>query len=115
MSDEAWRGEPEPGPARFFSSIFGMREATPEEQAAFAQRLAERRAKGRLLASTIGPYRPDARCPKCGHGKTRTAYCRGTGAGECVDAVGDTEHLHRECKRCLYAWYERTLDAEHGT
>jgi hypothetical protein len=111
MSDgEEWKGE-EDKPYSFLSFGWG-RPMTAEERAAYEQKLAERRAKGRLLAATLTRYREDAPCPKCGSLKSRTRHCAGVSHEDpCLDHAGDVEHLHRDCKRCSYTWYELPLDA----
>lgn len=111
MSDgEEWKGEDE-RPSGMMFSLWG-RSMTPEQEAAYKVQLADRRAKGRMLAATLTTYREDAGCPKCGAQKARTAFCDGASHGGCMDHAGDTEHMHRTCKRCSYTWYERPLDAE---
>jgi hypothetical protein len=113
MSDgEEWKGEDETPKLSF--SLFGWgHNLTPEEVDAAQKSLAERRAKGRLLASTLTRFREDAKCGKCGSPKSRTSYCSAAGAhGLCLDHCGDVPHLHRDCKRCGFTWYELPLDAE---
>lgn len=112
MSDgEEWKGESEDYPSFFGNIVF--KQLTPEQQAEYDKRLADRRAKGRMLAATLTRFRDDAKCPKCAHPKTRTTFCAGrSSVSACLDSCGDTEHLHRDCKRCGFTWYERPLDAE---
>lgn len=111
MSDgEEWKGEEEKPAGMYYMSMFGE-PLTPEQLVARNAKQAERRAKGRMLAATLTRFKADAMCPKCGSLKARTSHCGGTSTGVCLDHAGDVEHMHRDCKRCHYTWYELPLDA----
>lgn len=111
MSDEAWKGEPEP--RGFFVSMFG-RPMTAEERAEFDRRVAEETARGNMLYDTLPAFSPAAICRKCGCRKVRVAYC-GTArreAHDCRKDAGEREHMHRNCRRCQYEWIEKCLHPE---
>ena len=52
-------------------------------------------------------YSPNAPCPKCGHNEVGTFYCNDPGYGDiCWVKEVEKEHLHRNCRRCFYEWFE---------
>ena len=64
----------------------------------------------------ILPYNPESKCPKCGHDKVSIKYCTKY-FSDCPVLLDlhrtikvFTEHFDRECQRCGYTWFERTLD-----
>lgn len=81
-----------------------LRKRPPEEQMAYQL--------GRLAGLIAARRRlddgrvPDLPCPKCGDADVSVHYCDGcrlrTYASKCRH--GDTEHLHRSCRRCRFEW-----------
>jgi hypothetical protein len=63
------------------------------------------------MLTIVGPFDPEARCPKCGTGDAWASHApadRGCGR-PCHPEL--PERIIRRCDRCRYAWWETPLDA----
>lgn len=114
---EAWRGEPEESEAMGmspFMSMFSMQPLTTEQKAAYAAEQKQKKAEAEMRSLLVSPFKPEARCAKCGHEAAKVRHCEGGDAylhGACFAQTAGKEHFHRTCKQCRYVWYEWPLDA----
>lgn len=88
---------------------------TPEQVEEYKKQVAEATAKGNMNFMTLPLFNPDRKCVKCGHHKpakvTHMHFCDNRTI-RAIEAAGDHEVMIRQCRRCGYIWFERTLSEE---
>jgi len=58
----------------------------------------------------LPPFDESTQCPKCGDCDIAICFCKGSiWSWECAFRQRG-EHLHRQCRRCHYAWLEACRD-----
>lgn len=106
MSD-AWKDDE---PSGGFGFMFG-RPLTEEERAEAKVKWDTRLAEGNLRALMLPRFSREHSCAKCGQTAARVRYCPGS-CPAALDQCGASEHMHRECKRCGFEWYEKPLTTD---
>lgn len=63
----------------------------------------------------VGPFDPEARCPKCGHDGLFTRWCApAKGCGHSCHPSAP-ERMLRRCERCRFDWWELPLAVDPET
>lgn len=111
---EAWKGEQETPETALGPFGHFFRKETDAERAARQERERIAMPIGEMLFQSLPRYEQHHPCPKCGNTNSHLQYVAASDApGEhCAKHAGTHEHLHRQCKRCHYAWIERCLSED---